>query len=129
MPERIAVDGRDPVCPHQALLRPRADEPYPPPADWKPYGALARDWEKILRQAMNSGEFCPDLDVKMVSYGMLNWAYEWYKPGGRLGFREAAFHKAGPGRVAAVGSRNKLASERKNRTGAPRTEDCRDVSD
>jgi hypothetical protein len=63
--------------------------------------------------------------------GMLNWAYKWYKPGGRLGFWEVADHftrrvLAG---VTAVGSRNKLASERKNRADVLRAEDCRDVSD
>ena len=61
---------------------------------------------------MNSGEFRPDLDFKVVSYGllgMLNWAYKWYKLGGRLGFWEVADHftrRVLVG-VAAVGSRNK----------------------
>jgi hypothetical protein len=81
-----------------------------------------------VRQAMNSGEFRPDLDVKLVSnglLGMLNRAYKWYKPGDRLGSWEVADHftrrvLAG---VAAVGSRN-IESERKNRAGVSRTEDC-----
>jgi len=50
-------------------------------------------WQRILREGVKSGEFRPDLDVKVVSYGllgMLNWAYKWYDPGGRLGFREVA---------------------------------------
>jgi len=46
---------------------------------------------------------------------MLNWAYKWHKSGGRLGFREVADHftKRVLAGVTAVGSRNKLASERK----------------
>ena len=50
-------------------------------------------WQKILREGIKSGEFRPDLDVKVVSYGllgMLNWAYKWYDPKGRLGFAEVA---------------------------------------
>ena len=83
---------------------------------------------------MSSGEFRPDLDVKVVSYGllgMLNWAYRWYKPGGRLGFREVADHSTKPvvAGVAAVGSRNKARKRTQDRAGVPRTEDCRDVSD
>jgi len=67
---------------------------------------------------MSSGEFRPDLDVKVVSYGLLgllNWAYRWYKPGGRLGFREVADHSTKP--VVAGGccrfTQQRLASERK----------------
>ena len=50
-------------------------------------------WQRILREGVKSGEFRPDLDVKVVSYGllgMLNWAYKWYDPGGRLSFQEVA---------------------------------------
>jgi AcrR family transcriptional regulator len=50
-------------------------------------------WQRILREGVKSGEFRPDLDVKVVSYGllgMLNWAYKWYDPGGRLGFQAVA---------------------------------------
>jgi AcrR family transcriptional regulator len=50
-------------------------------------------WQQILRQGMKSGEFRADLDVKVVSYGllgMLNWLYKWYDPRGRLGVREVA---------------------------------------
>jgi hypothetical protein len=42
---------------------------------------------------VKSGEFRPDLDVPVVSYGllgMLNWLYKWYDPNGRLGVREVA---------------------------------------
>ena len=85
--------------------RPLASHPVQPAANqarWALRGrksSSTRDWEKILPQAMSSGEFRPDLDVKVVSYGLLgllNWAYRWYKPGGRLGFREVADHSTKP---------------------------------
>lgn len=50
-------------------------------------------WQRILREGIKSGEFRADLDVKVASYavlGMLNGAYKWYDPRGRLGFREVA---------------------------------------
>ena len=50
-------------------------------------------WQRILREGVKSGEFRPDLDVPVVSYGllgMLNWLYKWYDPRGRLGVREVA---------------------------------------
>jgi len=53
----------------------------------------ARAPEKILREGIRSGEFRPDLDVKVVSYGllgMLNWAYKWYDPKGRLNVQQVA---------------------------------------
>src|SRR5712692_686262 len=52
-----------------------------------------RFWQQILREGMKTGEFRPDFDVKVVSYGllgMLNWLYKWYDPRGRLGVREIA---------------------------------------
>jgi AcrR family transcriptional regulator len=52
-----------------------------------------RSWQQILREGMKSGEFRPDLDVQVVSYGllgMLNWLHQWYDPRGRLGVREVA---------------------------------------
>ena len=52
-----------------------------------------RCWQQILREGVKSGEFRPDLDVPVVSYGllgMLNWLYKWYDPNGRLGPREIA---------------------------------------
>jgi TetR/AcrR family transcriptional regulator, cholesterol catabolism regulator len=52
-----------------------------------------RCWQQILREGVKSGEFRPDLDVQVVSYGllgMLNWLYKWYDPRGRLGAREVA---------------------------------------
>jgi AcrR family transcriptional regulator len=52
-----------------------------------------RYWQQILREGMKSGEFRADLDVEVVSYGLLgmvNWLYKWYDPRGRLGVREIA---------------------------------------
>ena len=52
-----------------------------------------RSWEQILREGVKSGEFRPDLDVQVISYGllgMLNWLYKWYDPRGRLSVREVA---------------------------------------
>ena len=50
-----------------------------------------RCWQQILREGIKSGEFRPDLDVQVVSYGllgMLNWLHNWYDPRGRLSVRE-----------------------------------------
>jgi AcrR family transcriptional regulator len=52
-----------------------------------------RHWQQILREGVKSGEFRADLDVHVVSYGvlgMLNWLYKWYDPRGRLSVREIA---------------------------------------
>src|SRR5262250_2297217 len=52
-----------------------------------------RCWQQILREGVKSGDFRPDLDVQVVSYGllgMLKWLYKWYDPRGRLGVREVA---------------------------------------
>jgi AcrR family transcriptional regulator len=52
-----------------------------------------RYWQQILREGVKSGEFRTDLDVEVVSYGLLgmvNWLYKWYDPRGRLGVREIA---------------------------------------
>ena len=52
-----------------------------------------RCWQQILREGVKSGEFRADLDVPVVSYGLLgmvNWLYKWYDPRGRLGVREVA---------------------------------------
>ena len=50
-------------------------------------------WQQILREGVKSGEFRPDLDVQVVSYGLLgtlNWLYKWYDPRGRLTVGEVA---------------------------------------
>lgn len=52
-----------------------------------------RFWQQVLREGMKTGEFRADLDVQVVSYGllgMLNWLYKWYDPRGRLSVREVA---------------------------------------
>jgi AcrR family transcriptional regulator len=52
-----------------------------------------RCWQQILREGVKSGEFRSDLDVPVVSYGllgMLNWLHRWYDPRGRLSVREVA---------------------------------------
>src|SRR5262245_10479715 len=52
-----------------------------------------RCWQQILREGVENGEFRPDLDIQVASYGllgMLNWSYKWYDPQGRLSVREVA---------------------------------------
>ncbi|PYM14017.1 MAG: TetR/AcrR family transcriptional regulator [Candidatus Rokuibacteriota bacterium] len=52
-----------------------------------------RCWQQIVREGIKSGDFRPDLDVHVVSYGllgMLNWLHTWYDPRGRLSVREIA---------------------------------------
>jgi AcrR family transcriptional regulator len=52
-----------------------------------------RCWQQILREGVASGEFRRDLDIQVTSYGllgMLNWAYKWYDPQGRLSIKEVA---------------------------------------
>jgi AcrR family transcriptional regulator len=52
-----------------------------------------RCWQRILREGVESGEFRPDLDIQVASYGllgMLNWLYKWYDPQGRLDVRQVA---------------------------------------
>jgi len=52
-----------------------------------------RCWQQILREGIESGEFRPDLDIQVASYGllgMLNWLYKWYDPKGRLSVQEVA---------------------------------------
>lgn len=52
-----------------------------------------RCWQQILREGVESGEFRPDLDIQVASYGllgMLNWLYKWYDPNGRLNVQQVA---------------------------------------
>ncbi len=52
-----------------------------------------RHWQQILREGIENGEFRSDLDIQVTSYGllgMLNWAYKWYDPQGRLSIGEVA---------------------------------------
>jgi TetR/AcrR family transcriptional regulator, cholesterol catabolism regulator len=50
-------------------------------------------WQQILRDGVENGEFRAGLDIQVTSYGllgMLNWAYKWYDPQGRLSVQEVA---------------------------------------
>src|SRR5271157_2039355 len=52
-----------------------------------------RCWQQILRDGIENGEFRPDLDIRVASYGllgMLNWSYKWYDPQGRLSVQKVA---------------------------------------
>ncbi|HKM69232.1 MAG TPA: TetR/AcrR family transcriptional regulator [Stellaceae bacterium] len=52
-----------------------------------------RCWQQILREGVDNGEFRPDLDIQVASYGllgMLNWLYKWYDPQGRLSVQQVA---------------------------------------
>ena len=72
-----------------------------------------RFWQQILREGMKSGEFRADLDVQVVSYGllgMLNWLYKWYDPNGRLE----------PSEIAAQFSALALSGLNARRGGPPR---------
>jgi len=45
----------------------------------------------LIRQAQRDGSVCPDVDPKVASItvlGMLNWIYNWYRPGGERSARE-----------------------------------------
>jgi TetR/AcrR family transcriptional regulator, cholesterol catabolism regulator len=48
-------------------------------------------WQRVLIQGMQSGEFPPDLDVKVASFailGMCNWMHHWYRQEGRLSIED-----------------------------------------
>lgn len=50
-------------------------------------------WQQILRDGVENGEFRAELDIQVTSYGllgMLNWAYKWYDPQGRLSVQQVA---------------------------------------
>lgn len=52
----------------------------------------------LVAQGMREGVFRADLDVKMTANLILsavNWAYTWYRPGGRLSPREVADRYSG----------------------------------
>lgn len=41
---------------------------------------------EILNAGKESGDICPGLDVSLASFalfGMMNWVYHWYRPGGK----------------------------------------------
>src|SRR5712691_10633985 len=75
-----------------------------------------RFWQQILREGMNTGEFRADLDVQVVSYGllgMLNWLYKWYDPRGRLSVREVAHQFSALALAGLTGAAPKRSSSRK----------------
>jgi TetR/AcrR family transcriptional regulator, cholesterol catabolism regulator len=48
---------------------------------WDAYGVL---WVDLVREGQQAGEFKPDLDPKLVAFGLLgmcNWVSRWYSPG------------------------------------------------
>lgn len=77
-----------------------------------------RLWQQILQEGVKSGEFRGDIDIKIVSYGllgMINWLHKWYSPQGRLGARAvaeefAAFALAG---ITLRGKRRATATPRR----------------
>ena len=77
-----------------------------------------RCWQQILREGMKSGEFRPDLDVQVVSYGllgMLNWLHNWYDPRGRLSVREVGDQLATLALAGLAAPAPKLKRARKRR--------------
>ncbi len=43
--------------------------------------------EQLVKEGIKNGEFRPDLDPAIVTFGILgmaNWSYQWFQPGGRL---------------------------------------------
>ncbi|MGG4168150.1 TetR/AcrR family transcriptional regulator [Rossellomorea vietnamensis] len=49
--------------------------------------------EKLLKEGRKSGDFRNDFDVSVVAFGilgMMNWSYQWYKPGGAKTDKEIA---------------------------------------
>ncbi len=54
---------------------------------WKRAKRYEEFWQHILSQGVQTGEFPPDLDVKIASFailGMCNWMHRWYHQDGRL---------------------------------------------
>jgi hypothetical protein len=49
--------------------------------------------EKLIKSGMEKGEFRPDLDAAIISFGILgvtSWSYRWFNPEGRLTSRKVA---------------------------------------
>jgi AcrR family transcriptional regulator len=47
----------------------------------------------LIRQAQKEGSVCPDIDPKLAAItilGMLNWVYQWYRPGAGMSAIEIA---------------------------------------
>jgi hypothetical protein len=55
---------------------------------WEEYGDL---WIEIITAGQKAGEFNPDLNAKMVSFGILgmcNWMSRWYDPSKDISIEE-----------------------------------------
>jgi len=77
-----------------------------------------RFWQQIVREGMKTGEFRADLDVQVVSYGllgMLNWLYKWYDPRGRLSMREVAHQFSALALAGLTAAAPKRSSSRQRR--------------
>ena len=47
----------------------------------------------LIRQGQKEGLVCPDIEPKLAAItvlGMMNWIYQWYRPGGELSATEIA---------------------------------------
>ena len=64
----------------------------------------------ILKRGLKSGEFRPDLDVhltRLAILGMINWAYQWYRPNGPQTIAEISEYFADLAEAAVVGERSR----------------------
>src|SRR6266567_4548617 len=55
--------------------------------------AYERYFEQIMQEGQAAGIFKPDLDPKMLTFGLLgmcNWLSQWYKPSGRYTHQQIA---------------------------------------
>ncbi len=55
--------------------------------------AYERYFEQIVEEGIKSGDFRPDLDPKIVTFGLLgmcNWLSQWYKPNGQYSQQQIA---------------------------------------
>jgi AcrR family transcriptional regulator len=55
--------------------------------------AYERHFEQIIQEGQAAGVFKPDLDPKMLTFGLLgmcNWLSQWYKPSGRYTHEQIA---------------------------------------
>jgi AcrR family transcriptional regulator len=49
--------------------------------------------ERLVREGIEHGEFQPDLNVTIVTFGILgvvNWSYQWFNPEGKVSDQEVA---------------------------------------
>lgn len=57
----------------------------------------SRDWyqslvEGLIEQGIEQGAFrpVPTRVATLALFGMTNWSYQWYRPGGKSSYREVA---------------------------------------